>query len=330
MSRVLITTEALRELPGKHVDLLGAAGYQVGYPAKSVLLTEDDTLEAMQGCVAVLAGGEPYSERVLAGLPELRIVSRNGVGYDKIDVPAATKRGVAVTITPEGNHQAVAEHTLALMLAVARTVVQNAVDCRAGHWRRRRAFIPLRGATLGIVGLGRIGRSVAVRAAAFGMQLVACEQFPNAEFVKQYGVRLVDLDTLLAEADFVTLHAPLTPETREMINQRTLARMKPGSVLVNTARGGLVNEGDLLAALKSGHLAGAGLDVLRVEPPPADHPFLALDNVVVTPHVAALDSRAIEDMATGAAQNIIDVLAGRWPAACIINPEFKNGRAEAG
>lgn len=323
MPRVLITTEAIHKVPGKHVDLLRAAGYEVCYPAKSVLLNEDDTLEAMQGIVGVIAGGEPYTERVLAGLPQLRVISRNGVGYDRIDVPAATRRGVAVTITPEGNHQAVAEHTLAMILAVARHVVQNAIDTRHGNWRRRKSHIPLRGATLGIVGLGRIGRSVAERAAAFGMRLVACEQFPNLDFVRQYSIELVDLDALLAHSDFVTLHAPLTPETRELINRDTLARMKPGSVLVNTARGGLVNEGDLLAALKSGHLAGAGLDVLVVEPPPTEHPLLALENVIVSPHVAALDTRAIEDMAVGAAQNIVDLLAGKWPAASIVNPDVK-------
>jgi D-3-phosphoglycerate dehydrogenase len=324
MPQVLITTEALRELPGKHVDMLNRAGYEVRWPAKNVLLTEDDTLEAMQGFVAVLAGGEPYSQRVIAGLPELRVISRNGVGYDRVDVAAATARGVAVTITPEGNHQAVAEHAIALVLAVARNIVSDSIGTRRGEWRRRKAFIPLRDATLGIVGLGRIGRSVAVRAAGFGMRLVAFEQFPNQEFARQYNIQLVDLDTLLAQSDFVTLHTPLTPETRELINRRTLACMKPGSVLVNTARGGLVNEDDLLAALKSGHLAGAGLDVLCIEPPPADHPLLALDNVVVTPHVAALDSRAIEDMAVGAAQNIIDLLDGRWPAACVVNPELKD------
>ncbi len=181
----------------------------------------------------------------------------------------------------------------------------------------------MRGKTLGIVGLGRIGRSVAVRAAAFGMRLVAYEKFPDGEFAREHGVELVDLDTLLAQADFVTLHTPMTPETQELISARTLARMKRGSVLINTARGGLVNEHDLLAALTSGHLAGAGLDVLVTEPPPPDHPLLALDNVIVTPHVSALDAQAVTDMADGAARNILNVLAGRWPAAELVNPEVK-------
>jgi phosphoglycerate dehydrogenase-like enzyme len=301
--------------------VLREAGFEVGYPAKSLLLSEHDTLEAMQGSVAVIAGGEPYTDRVLEGLPQLRIISRNGVGYDRIDVPAATRRGIAVTITPEGNHAAVAEHAMALLLAVARSVVQSAVETRAGVWRRRGVHIPLRGKTLGIVGLGRIGRSVAVRAASFGMKLAACETFPDAKFVADYKVELLDLDTLLARSDFVSLHTPMGPDTSEIINGRALARMKRGSILINTARGGLVNETDLLEALGSGHLAGAGLDVLVVEPAAADHPLLALDNVVVTPHVSALDSQAIEDMSVGAARNIVEIFRGQWPAGAVVNPD---------
>jgi phosphoglycerate dehydrogenase-like enzyme len=303
------------------MDVLRGAGFDVGYPAKRLLLTEDDTLEAMQGCAAVIAGSEPYTDRVLAGLPQLRIISRNGVGYDRIDVPAATRRGVAVTITPEGNHQAVAEHTMALLLAVTRSIVTSALETRQGIWRRRGMHIPLRGKTLGIVGLGRIGRSVAVRAAAFGMRLVACEKFPDARFVKKYDVELVDLDSLLRQADFVTLHTPMGPETSDIINRRTLGLMKRGSILINTARGGLVNEADLLEALRGGHLAGAGLDVLATEPPPADHPLLALENVVVSPHIAALDGRAVEDMSVGAARNIVDIFRGNWPTASLVNPD---------
>jgi len=325
MPNVLITTEALRHVNGTYAKMLREAGYEVGYPDKNVLLTEEDTLGAMQGCVAVIAGSEPYTDRVLAGLGQLRIISRNGVGYDRIDVPAATRRGVVVTITPEGNHQAVAEHAMAMLLGVARSLAQNAIDTRAGLWRRRNVSIPLRGKTLGIVGLGRIGRSVAVRAEAFGMRLVAFEKFPEMAFVKAHAIELVDLDTLLAQSDFVTLHTPMTAETQGMINRQTLARMKPGSLLINTARGGLVNESDLVEALKAGHLAGAGLDVLATEPPPPNHPLLALDNVIVSPHVSALDSQAIEDMAVGAAQNILDLFAGQWPAASVVNPDVRIG-----
>jgi D-3-phosphoglycerate dehydrogenase len=323
MPDVLITTEALREKPGPHLSLLAEAGFAAHYPQKTVLLTEEETLEALAGYVAVIAGSEPYTDRVLAGLPQLRVISRNGVGYDRVEVPAATRRGVAVTITPEGNHQAVAEHALSLMLAVARGILRSGVDTRNGHWRRRTVAIPLRDRTLGIVGLGRIGRSVARRAAAFGMRLVACDEQPDREFAAEHQIELIDFDTLLSRADFVTLHAPMTERTRHLINRDSLARMKPGSVLINTARGGLVNEADLYDALQSGHLAGAGLDVLAAEPPPGDHPLLTLDNVIVTPHVAAFDSSALEDMAVGAARNIVDLLADRWPAASIVNPDVR-------
>ena len=323
MPKILITTEALRESSGPHLAKLRAAGLEVGYPAKNVLLTEDEVLAALVGCVGVIAGSEPYTDRVLAGLPELRVISRNGVGYDCIDVPACTNRGVVVSITPEGNHQAVAEHAMALLLAVARSVVQNANDTRAGNWRRRGVHVPLRGRTLGIVGLGRIGRSVAIRASAFGMRLVAYEKFPDQAFVAKYDVELVDLDTLLAQSDFVTLHTPMSPETRALINAQSLAKMKRGSFLINTARGGLVEEQALLDALNSGHLAGAGLDVLVCEPPPKSHPLVAHPNVVMSPHVSSLDSQAIEDMAAGATQNLIDLLGGQWPAASVVNSEVK-------
>lgn len=324
MQSVLITTEVLRDTPGEHLNLLRSIGYGVHFPAKTALLTENDVLEAAQGTVAIIAGSEPYTDRVLAELPALRIISRNGVGYDQIDVPAATRRGIAVTITPDGNHQAVAEHTLALMLAVARSIVSGANDTREGNWRRRGISIPLRGKTLGIVGLGRIGRSVAVRAAAFGMRLLACESWPDRRFTSQYGIELVELDRLLEQSDFVSLHTPMTPQTHELINARSLARMKRGSVLINTARGGLVNESDLLEALASGHLAGAGLDVLAIEPPPPGHPLLALDNVIISPHLAALDEQAVQDMATAAARNIVDIFAGNWPQAALLNPDVKD------
>ncbi|MEX2112908.1 MAG: phosphoglycerate dehydrogenase [Pirellulales bacterium] len=324
MSKVLITTEAVRHRPGPHLAVLTDAGFEYDYPQRNVLLTEDETLAAMQGCAASLAGSEPYTDRVLAGLPELRVISRNGVGYDRIDVAAATRRGVAVTITPEGNHQAVAEHAMALLLAVSRSIVSYAVATREGIWRRSDMHLQLRGKTLGIVGLGRIGRSVAQRAAAFGMRLVACETFPDAQFVARYEVDVMELDQLLATADYVTLHTPMGPDTRELINARTLRLMKPGSVLINTARGGLVNEDALLAALRSGHLAGAGLDVLQAEPPPADHPLLKWPNVVVTPHIASFDTQGVEDMSVGAARNIVDILQGRWPTGCaLVNPEVK-------
>jgi D-3-phosphoglycerate dehydrogenase len=323
MPRVFITTEAQWRKPGAHVDALRAAGHDVEYPATRGLLSEEETARELAGCVAVIAGSEPYTDTVLSQLPELRVIARHGVGYDKIDVPAATRRGIAVAITPDANHEAVAEHAMALMLALARRIVTASNDTRSGKWSRGGSLVPLRGRTLGIVGLGRIGRSVAKRAAAFGMKLIACDEMPNREFAAQLGLEIVTLDDLLAQADIVTLHLPMGIRTSCIICGKSLARMKPGSLLVNTARGGLVNESDLLAALESGHLAGAALDVLTIEPPAVDHPLLRLPNVIVTPHVAAFDAQALSDMAMAAAQNILEVLSGGWPAGSIVNPEVR-------
>jgi phosphoglycerate dehydrogenase-like enzyme len=176
---------------------------------------------------------------------------------------------------------------------------------------------------LGIIGLGRIGRSVAERAAAFGLKILAHEKFPAEVMLRLANVELVDLDSLLAQADFVTLHVPLSAETRGMISRTTLARMKRGSFLINTARGGLIVEEDLIAALESGHLAGAGLDVLAHEPPPADHPLLAMDSVIVTPHTGGTDAQSVQDMSLAAAQNIIDLFHGDWPDESVVNPEVR-------
>lgn len=324
MPTVLIGPEVFFQAPGPHVDMLKKAGFEVRYPGACRQRTEDETIGDMQGACAVLAGGEYFTERVLAALPDLRVIARAGVGYDRVSVDAATKRGVAVTITPNANHEAVAEFTFALLLDVTKHVARQDRELRRGLWTRK-PLQPLRGHTLGIVGLGRIGRSVAVRAAAFRMKVLACEKFPDQAFIKSQGIELVDLDTLLARSDIVTLHAPLNDETRGLINRRTLDRMKPGSFLINTARGGLVVEKDLLAALQSGHLAGAGLDVFEVEPATADNPLFQLDNIVVTPHRAGGDRQSDQDMGTEAAQCIINLSRNIWPEGSVVNAQLKAG-----
>ena len=250
----------------------------------------------LQGVSATLAGGEPYSRRVMAALPDLRVISRWGVGVDRIDLEAVTRRNVVVTITPTANHEAVAEHAVALLLAVSRFLVQRNDEIHRGLWVRR-SSLPLREKTLGLIGLGRIGRSVAVRAEAFRMRLLAHEAFPDRDFARKHGIELVDLDTLLAGSDYISLHVPLTEETRGLINRRTISRMKKGALLINTSRGGLVVEEDLVAALKSGRLGGAGLDVFLEEPIRRDHPLLDLDNVLVSDHTAGIDTRSVEAMA---------------------------------
>lgn len=319
MPKVFITTEALFHAPGPHEELLTKAGFEIAYPSRPELPTAADTVRELAAADAVLAGSDVYSETVFAKLRQLRVVSRMGVGYDRIDVPAATRHNVAVTITPDGNHQGVAEHTLALLLAIARGVPQIDRGVRSGNWPKPR-LAPLRGKTLGLVGLGRIGRGVAARASAFGMRLLACDPYVTTP---PDDIEMTTFDDLLSRSDFVSLHAPLTESSRGLLNRETLARMCPGSCLVNTARGGLVVEADLVAALQSGHLAGAALDVFAAEPLPAGHPLLTLENVVLTSHVAACDTQSIHDMAVGAAQNIVDLYQGRWPGECLVNPTVR-------
>jgi D-3-phosphoglycerate dehydrogenase/(S)-sulfolactate dehydrogenase len=310
MPTVLITADPLWHADGRHVSLLRDAGFEIGFPPHVPLTGEDETIAALNGIVAVLAGSEPYSDRVLSAAPGLKIVSRCGVGYDRIDVRAAERLGVAVAITPEGNHQAVAEHTLALVLALARSIVTNDRDARSGRWRGP-VLIPVRGKTLGLVGLGRIGRSVARRALAFGMNVLACDPYAEPGFAIQHGIELTDRGSLLARSDFVSLHLPLNDDTRGTFDRAELKLMKQGAFLINTSRGGLIVEADLVDALRSGHLRGAGLDVLADEPPRPENPLLALENVILSPHVAANDIQAIKDMADGAAENIVAWFQGR-------------------
>jgi D-3-phosphoglycerate dehydrogenase/(S)-sulfolactate dehydrogenase len=327
MPTVIITAESLYHSHGPHVPLLQQAGFDIVYPVGLPISTEDQTIDALCGVVAVIAGSEPYSERVLAALPELRIISRCGVGCDCIDLEATARRRVPVTITPSGNCDAVAEHALALILALARSIVRNDRDARQGRWLKI-PLVPLRGRTIGLVGLGRIGRSMARRAAAFRLTVLGCDPNVSPDLAREYGVELADLNSLLGRSDFVSLHLPVTPETRGLFDRSRLAAMKPGAFLVNTSRGGLIVEADLVEALQTGHLAGAGLDVLVDEPPRVDNPLLALENVLVSPHVAANDHQAIVDMALGAAQNIIDFFRGMIAPACLVTPGWSADRPD--
>ena len=323
MPSVMIFIQFLQDPNGPHVKLLREAGLEVRFPPRPDITDEEENIRVLQGISATIAGGEPYSRRVMAALPDLRVISRWGVGVDRVDLEAVTGSNAVVAITPSANHEAVAEHAVALLLAVSRFLVQRNDEIHRGLWERR-CSLPLREKTLGLVGLGRIGRSVAVRAEAFRMRLLAHEAYPDREFAQRHGIELVDLDTLLARSDYVTLHVPLTEETRGLINRRTLSRMKPGALLVNTSRGGLVVEEALVDALKSGQLGGAGLDVFVQEPIQGDHPLLELVNVLVSDHTAGIDTRSVEAMAVDAARNIVELYRGGWPAAAVANPAVRD------
>jgi phosphoglycerate dehydrogenase-like enzyme len=327
MPVALITPEEMIRHPGPEVQILREAGFEVRYPANTTftrgLGTEDETIRTLRGVNALIAGGEWLTAKVFAAVPELRVVARAGVGYDRVDIPAATRHGVAVTITPTANHAAVAEHTLALLFGVTRQIAINDRTMRAGQWTRR-ALAPVRGRTIGLVGLGRIGRSTAVRCAALGMKVIAFEVKPDAEFVKQHAIELVTFEELLKRSDFVSLHCPLSEETRGIMNAAAFAKMKPGSLFINTARGGLVVEADLIAALTSGHLGGAGLDVFEKEPPEPNNPLFQMDQVVVSPHVGGGDTQSNADMGAEAARCIISLFRGEWPQGAVVNDSLKN------
>lgn len=323
MAKVLIAPATLAGLDISYLKVFKDAGFELRFPPRPTQLTEDELLDQLKGVQAALAGSEPYTPRVLRAHPQLRVVARAGVGYDAVDLPAATAQGIAVTIAPGTNQESVAEHTFVLILALAKSLIPQHEGTRTGLWPRQ-SNLPLRGRVLGIAGMGRIGKAVAIRGAAFNMKLLAFEPFPDLAFAKQYNIELVPWERLLTESDYLTLHLPLTAESRYLINKASLAKMKPTAFLVNTARGGLVCEADLLEALKAKRIAGAGLDVFEDEPPPVKHPLFEMGNCVFTPHAAGVDTQSRDDMALSAARTIVALSRGEWPAEAIVNPEVKD------
>ena len=258
---------------------------------------------------------------VLAAGARLRAIGRAGVGVDNIDVAAATARGIIVMNAPDGNTMTTAEHTLALLLALARRVPQAHASLRAGLWERKKFVgVELRGKTLGVVGLGRIGRVVAHRALAFGMKVIAHDPFIAPAQAQEFEFELLALAEVCARADFLTIHTPLTNETRGIIGARELAQMKPDARVINCARGGLVDEHALYDALKERRIAGAALDVFEQEPPPTDHPLLQLDEVITTPHLGASTHEAQEVVALTVAEQMRDYFLTGAPRGAVNAP----------
>lgn len=326
MPRILVTPYLLQNAPGPYREILEKAGFEVVYPTAKLSESVPDPeglLAQLQGVSGVLAGSELYTREVLSRC-KLRGIARMGVGYDAIDVPAATENRIVVTIAPGTNENSVAELTMALILGVYRGFPARDREARSGVWKRQ-PLPRLAGKTLGLVGLGRIGKAVVPRALGLGLKLIAFEPFPDREFAAQNGIRLCGLDELLRTADVVSLHCPCTAENANMIDARSLASMKPGAVLINTARGGLVDEDALAQSLASGHLFGAGLDAFKIEPLPATSPLCRLDNALLCPHMGGLDHDSSRDMSCLAAQCLVDLFQGRWPEACIVNRSLAPG-----
>ena len=321
MSKVLVALPTVHERLHAALDRLRAAGCEVVFNRQGRTLSEDELAAALPGVAATIAGTEPYTERVLAGASQLKVVARSGVGYDAIDVAAATQHGVAIAMGFGPNHHAVADFAFSLMAALASKLVPYHTLLAEGRWQRS-AHWPLWQATTGIIGLGRIGKALARRCRGFEMRVLGYDVLPDDGFAGQHGVERVDLATLFAESDFISVHAPHSPETDKIVSRERIALMKPTAFLVNTARGGLVDEAALAEALAEGRIAGAGLDVFEVEPLPADSPLRKLANVVMTPHCAGSNTDAIAAMAYRCVENVLALLEGRDPGAdYVLNPE---------
>lgn len=290
------------------IDILARAeGIAVNAPGN---MKREQTLAAIPEADALIIRSSTRADaELIAAASKLKLIARAGVGVDNVDLDAATERGIVVMNTPGGNTISTAEHTMGLMLALARFIPQGHESLRGGNWDRKKfTGVELRGKTLGVVGFGRIGRAVALRALAFEMTVIAYDPYIPADLAADLGVELVDLDTLYVRSDFISLHALVTPETHHMIANASLSRMKRGVRIVNAARGALINEADLAEAIRSGHVAGAALDVYETEPPPPNHPLIGLDNVIDTPHLAASTSDAQVTVAVEAAELVVNAL----------------------
>ena len=313
-ARVLITTTSFQDTPGRHHDLLAAAGYDLVLERGP--LTEARMLELAGDFDAFICGDDAITRAVIEkSLPRLRVISKYGIGLDKIDVPCATEHKVPVLFTPGVNHTTVAEHTFLLLLALEKQLLFHCDSTRAGGWKRRTGH-EIMGKTIGIVGVGRIGKEVALRARAFGLEVIGYDLYWDEKFAAQHGVkRAATLDEVFALSDYLSLHTNLTPETRDMICAATIAKMKPGVLILNCARGEIVHTADLVAALQSGQVGGYGTDVLEVEPPPPDHPLLKLPNCIVTPHIGSRTHESVQRQACCAVENLTLFLAGQKPHA---------------
>ncbi len=302
--RVLVTPTTFAKNDPTPADLLVRRGFELVRNTTGRPFTKAEMLEAMAGMDAVIVGTDPMDAEVMDRAPALRVISKFGVGVNNIDLDHAKKRGIAVTRTVGANADAVADSALALMLAVTKDVVRIDAEVRQGLWLEYETF-EMNRKTLGLIGLGNIGKGVAKRASGFDMRILAYDAVVDADFATRFGVEYVPLERILRESDFLSLHLPLLPETRHILGAREISWMKPGAVLVNTARGGLIDEEALLAALKTGRIRGAGLDVFESEP--LENPdWFSLPNVVLSPHSAADTYEATHAMSLMAARNVLE------------------------
>lgn len=317
--QVLITSPSMTYADDDpSIRALRVAGWEVEYSPYRADRTDVQLGEALPGIDAVIAGSDPFTERALALADRLKLIARVGVGYDAVDVAAATQRKIAITTTVGANNDAVADYAMALLLALGRQVVANHDAVRAGAWKRS-IGVDVWSKAIGVIGTGLIGGGVVRRAHGFAMRILAYDVVRNQELVERYGVEYVGLGRLLGEADFVTLHVNLNRHTHHLIGAKELALMKPTAYLINTCRGPVIDEAALVDALKDSRIAGAGLDVFEREPP-AGSPLLDLPNVVLAPHVAGISRESQRAMGEMAAGNVVRLGRGE-PLQHVVNPE---------
>ncbi|MFM8735468.1 MAG: phosphoglycerate dehydrogenase [Pirellulales bacterium] len=318
-TRILLTTTSFQDTPGPHHDAIAATGWEV-IRARGPL-SEADTAALVGEVDGYICGDDAITRAVLEkARPRLRVLSKYGVGVDKIDVASCTEFGIPLLFTPGVNHTTVAEHAFLLLLSLEKNLLYHTDSVRSGGWKRQTGH-ELLDKTIGIVGMGRIGKEVALRAKAFGMKPVGYGTSWNDAFATEHGIqRCGTLDELFAASDYISLHASLTPATRNLVRAETIARMKPGVIVINCARGEIVHTADMAAALASGTVRAYGTDVLDEEPPRADHPLTKLPNCLVTPHVGSRTHESVQRQAMAAVTNLIRAMHGEKPLAQV-NPE---------
>ena len=319
-TRSVIVTTRHAERVHPELERMSGIGVRARYELAGVR-DPGELARELDGAWAVIAASEPYTSAVFAGAPSLKAILRWGTGSDAIDIEAATAAGVAVVTTPGANAEAVADMALALMLSCLRRLPELDDAVRAGRWRATTAPArDLAGATAGVVGLGAVGRAVVRRLRGFGCRVLALELNPDLEFCAEHEVELVELEAMLPRVDVLTLHAPHTPATRGLIGARELALLPRHAIVVNTARGELIDQAALVAALIEGRIAGAGLDVFEREPPTPGDPILSAPHTVLSGHVSSYSELGLDRTAAAVLANLRDVLDGRLPPSCL-NPQ---------
>ena len=311
--RVLVSPTSYGKNDTRLKTELEAQVGEVVYNPTGKPLTSAEVAQLLPGVDGYIAGLDAIDSRALQAADRLKVIARYGVGVDSVDLEAARKKGIVVTNTPGANSVSVAELALGLMLALARQIPEAVEAVHQGKWPRY-SGVSLEGKMIGILGLGAIGKQLARRLGGFDCKIMAFDPFADTVFAKEHSIILASLEAVTEQSDFISLHLPLLAETRDIVNDAFLSRMKKGSFLINTSRGEVVDEGALLKALQSGHLKGAGLDAFTVEPPEAGNPLLALPQVIATPHLGAQTDGATSNMGWLAMKDCLAVLKGEQAA----------------